>query len=436
MRATLTRSLVLAIALVLLAAACGGGDTQPGGGGGDGGGGGEMTSGPINIWYSNNSAEIEWAAARVQEWNEEHPDQQVSAQEIPAGDTSEEVITAAIAGGNAPCLIYNTSPAAVPSFQKQGGLVALDEFDGALEFAQERSGDLLEQYKSTDGKLYQMPWKTNPVMIIYNKEMFEQAGIDPDDPPLSTYDEFRETAQTLVDESDASAAIYPSPASQFFQSWFDFYPLFAAETGGTQLVEDGAATFDSEAGLAVANFWRSLYDAGLAPREEGQGDTFAEGVAAMNSAGPWAVSVYEDMDWGVVPVPTSNGTPAEETYTFSDTKSVGLYTACENRQTAWDFLQFTMSEDNDRALLETTGQMPVRSGLTDTYADFFEENPEYEPFAQQADRIVEVPVVPNSIDVWQTFREAYSASVIFGDEEIQPAFSAAAEEINSLISEG
>ena len=64
------------------------------------------------------------------QWNAAHPDEKVTAQEIPAGKTSEEVIGAAITAGNAPCLVFNTSPAAVPQFQKQGGLVALDQLQG------------------------------------------------------------------------------------------------------------------------------------------------------------------------------------------------------------------------------------------------------------------------------------------------------------------
>ena len=60
-----------------------------------------------------------WSTA----WNADHADEKVTAQEIPAGKSSEEVIGAAITAGNAPCLIFNTSPAAVPQFQKQGGLV-------------------------------------------------------------------------------------------------------------------------------------------------------------------------------------------------------------------------------------------------------------------------------------------------------------------------
>ena len=90
-------------------------------------------TGPIKVWLSNNPEEIAWGKAMVKEWNADNPDEKITAQEIPAGKTSEEVIGAAITAGNAPCLVFNTSPAAVPQFQKQGGLVALDEFEGGAE---------------------------------------------------------------------------------------------------------------------------------------------------------------------------------------------------------------------------------------------------------------------------------------------------------------
>jgi len=98
-------------------------------GGGGGGGGGDDARGDITIWYSNNAGEIEWGKQMVEAWNADHPDEQVKAQEIPAGNSSEEVISAAITAGNAPCLIFNTSPAAVPQFEKAGGLVSLSSFE-------------------------------------------------------------------------------------------------------------------------------------------------------------------------------------------------------------------------------------------------------------------------------------------------------------------
>ena len=406
--------------------------------GGDSGDSDDATSatGPIKVWLSNNPDEIAWGKQMVEAWNAEHPDEEVTAQEIPAGNTSEEVIGAAITAGNAPCLVFNTAPAAVPQFQKQGGLVALDEFDGATDYIESRSGDVAEQYKSPDGQYYQIPWKSNPVMIFYNKDLMKQAGIDPENPPLSTYDEFLDTSRKIVDSGAAQAAIWPAPTSEFFQSWFDFYPLFAAETDGQQLIEDEQATFDSEEGMAVADFWQTMYDEGLAQKEVYNGDSFADQKAAMAIVGPWAIAVYgESVDWGAVPVPTSSGTSPEETYTFSDAKNIGLYSACENQGTAFELLKFATSEEQDGKLLEMTGQMPLRSDLQQAYADYFKSNPEYVTFADQASRTVEVPNVANSVEIWQTFRDAYSESVIFGKAPVDEALSGAAEETTDLASQ-
>jgi len=419
---------VLAVTLMLtlgVTAACGG----------DSGGSpdAQTTTGPIKIWLSNNPEEIAWGEAMVKAWNAENPNEEVTAQEIPAGQTSEEVIGAAITAGNAPCLVFNTSPAAVPQFQKQGGLVALDSFEGGADYVESRSGDSAQQYQSPDGQYYQIPWKSNPVMIFYNKDIMKEAGVDPENPPLATYDEFLATSQKVVDSGAAEAAIWPAPTSEFFQSWFDFYPLFAAESGGQQLVEDGKATFDSEAGESVANFWATLYAEGLSQKEAYNGDSFADKKAAMSVVGPWAVAVYGDaVNWGVAPVPTSSGMSPEETYTFSDAKNIGLFSACENQGTAFEVLKFATSEEQDGELLEMTGQMPLRADLQSTYTDYFDKNPEYETFADQASRTVEVPNVPNSIAIWQAFRDEYSASVIFGKGSVSEALAAAAAEATEL----
>lgn len=402
-------------------------------GGGGGAGGGMDSRGDITIWYSNNDAEIAWGEQMVEAWNADHPDEQITAQEIPAGSSSEEVIGAAITAGNAPCLIFNTSPAAVPGFQRQGGLVNLSDFPDGEDYITERSGDLADQYRSDDGGFYQLPWKSNPVMIFYNKDLFAQAGLDPENPALSTYDEFLQTARTLTSAGVSPYAINPAPTSEFFQSWFDFYPLYAAQTGGTQLVEDGQATFDDENGEAVAGFWRTIYSEQLAGNEQYQGDAFADGQAAMAIVGPWAVSVYGDsVNWGAVPVPTEQGTPADETWTFSDAKNVGLFTACENKATAWDVLKFATSEEQDGIWLDETGQMPLRQDLTDTYAGYFAENPAYEQFGDQAARTVEVPNVQNSVEIWQAFRDAYSQAVIFGEGDVSTFLSDAKTQIDQL----
>jgi len=421
--------LSIAVAALLTAplAACGGDDASEA----------NESKGAIKIWLSNNKEEVAWGEQMVAAWNAAHPDEKVTAEQIPAGRSSEEVITAAITAGNAPCLIFNTAPAAVPEFEKMGGLVPLDTFPGGADYIRSRSGAAAAQYASPDGKFRQMPWKSNPVRIFFNKKLLQQAGVNPDGSTLNTYEGFLDASRKIVSSKAAQAAIWPSPASEFFQSWFDFYPLYAAETGGKQLVVDKKATFSSPEGERVAAFWKTLYTENLASKEAYTGDSFAEGKAAMAIVGPWAIAVYKDkVDWGSVPVPTSTGKPADQIYTFSDAKNVAMYAACTNRATAWEVLKFATSQEQDGKLLQLSGQMPLRTNLTAAYPDYFSANANYRVFAEQNARTVEVPNVPNSIKIWQTFRDAYTTSVIFAREDPKAALDKAANEVTKLASGG
>ena len=421
--------LIATLATVSLLAACGGGSSS------------SQTSdkqtakGPITIWYSNNPNEVTWGKQVVATWNAAHPAEKVTAQEIPAGSSSEEVIGAAITAGNTADLIYNTSPVGVPQFQKQGGLVDLSTFPDGTKYIESRSGPVASQYASANGDYYQLPWKSNPVMIFYNKAVMRKAGIDPNNPPLATYDEFLATARAIVKSKAAKYAIYPSPSSEFFQSWFDFYPLYAAESGGKQLVENGASTFADKDGTTVAELWRTIYAEKLAGNEPYTGDAFLDGTAGMALAGPWAIASYGKMDWGVAPVPTSAGMTPKETYTFADSKNIGMYSSCKNQGTAWAFLKFSTSPKEDGALLKITGQMPLRVDLTKAYPAYFAKNPAYTMFAEQASRTVEVPNVSNPVEVWQTFRDAWTGAVIFGKGDITSALKDAAAAIDKLVAQ-
>jgi multiple sugar transport system substrate-binding protein len=176
-----------------------------------------------------------------------------------------------------------------------------------------------------------------------------------------------------------------------------------------------------------------MYKEGYAEKEKYNGDSFADGKAAMSIVGPWAISVYgKKVQWGVAPVPTSKGTPAEEAFTFSDAKNVAIYSACKAKGTAWEVLKFASSKEQDGSLLEKTGQMPLRADLEAAYPEYFQTHPDYKTFAAQAARTVEVPNVPGSIAIWQAFRNEYNSSVIFGKSSVDDALAKAAAEAEKL----
>ena len=117
---------------------------------------------------------------------------------------------------------------------------------------------------------------------------------------------------------------------------------------------------------------------------------------------------------------------------FINAKTIEMFSNCKNRATAWDFLKFATSKEQDGKLLEATGQMPMRQDLAAAYPDYFASHPDYKTFAEQADRTVEAPNVPNSVEIWQTFRDAYTKSVIFGKGDVESAFREAAGKVDGL----
>ena len=212
----------------------------------------------------------------------------MTAQEIPTGKSSEEVIGAAITAGNAPCLIFNTSPGvglAVPEAGWPGGARQLRAT--ASRTSRSRTGKAAEQYKSTDGKYYQLPWKANPVMIFYNKKAFAKAGIDTAKPPLSTYDEFLATStqggrRQGARSSRSTRRRATSSSSPGSTSTRCSRPRPVASSWSPT----ASRSSRPRRARRSRNFWRTMYADKLASQEKYTGDSFVDGTAAMADRRP------------------------------------------------------------------------------------------------------------------------------------------------------
>ena len=275
-----------------------------------------------------------------------------------------------------------------------------------------------EQYKSPDGKYYQMPWKSNPVMIFYNKDMFDEGRARPGEPAAVDVRRVpRDQRARSCRSGAAQAAIWPAPSSEFFQSWFDFYPLFAAETGGKQLVEDGKATFDDDRGQGGRELLGDDVRRRAARRRRSTTATRSP------TARPRCRSSARGRSRSTAT--RSSGAPCRcrprrarrpRRSTRSPTRRTSRSTrACENRGTAWEVLKFATSKEQDGALLDKTGQMPLRSDLATAYPDYFAKPTR--PTSSSRTR----PRAPSRCPTCRTRSRSgrrsatqYSASVIFG----------------------
>lgn len=77
-------------------------------------------------WCAPNPQEVLLAETMVAEWHRLHPNIRIKVQPLPAGQSSEEVLLAALAAGTTPDVCSNIWPGIVPDFVRAGRLIALD----------------------------------------------------------------------------------------------------------------------------------------------------------------------------------------------------------------------------------------------------------------------------------------------------------------------
>ena len=185
----------------------------------------------LTYWPAPNPQEVRLADSLVRLWNARHPEIQVRMQPIPVSQSTEEVLLAAIAGGTTPDVCSNIQPGALYDYTRAGGLVALDRFPGFDTLARNRvDSALLETFRSPDGHFYQLPWKSNPVMMFVNLRLMREAGIER---VPATYGEYLDAAQKATRDlnGDGQTDVWMGERDIrpiWWQRLYDFYPFYIA----------------------------------------------------------------------------------------------------------------------------------------------------------------------------------------------------------------
>lgn len=389
-------------------------------------------------WSANNPFEQKLAKEIVAEWNAEHPDMPVHHQPIPEGQSSEEVILAAIAGRTTPDIYSNAWPGDVEFYVRARALLALDQFADCDSVINSRCApDVVAQARSRDGQLYQMPWKTNPIMMMYNVKFFQQAGFER---APSTYSEFLKAAEKLRQSLSCWIGIRDI-RMLWWQRFFDFYPLYLAASGGKTLVAGDSVLFDNEHAVAVMHVLQTVYREDYFPKQKTAStiDFFLLGKAATQFTGPWEISHAEKFkpagfDYGFAPMPVPDGHNGP-VYTYGDLKNIIIFSTCQRPAAAWEFVKFMVSVKNDLRLLTIASQLPLRKGLLTLplFADYFEKNPRMVAFAQQAEFVRGVDQSPVMKEVFDAISQEYEAAVVYAAKSPEEAVRDAAARVRLIL---
>ena len=155
----------------------------------------------IEFWSSLCGSKEAAREDMLSTWAQQHPEIQVEHLAIcDIYENNQKVITT-LAGGSPPELVSNHYYF-IPQYADLG---ALEPLDGCLEEAGVNPSEtfLPTTYELNvfDGQLYGLPLFNESRVLLYNKDLFEAAGLDPEAPP-PTWEELASMAETLTQRAD------------------------------------------------------------------------------------------------------------------------------------------------------------------------------------------------------------------------------------------
>lgn len=224
-----------------------------------------------------------------------------------------------------------------------------------------------------DGKQYAVPFDLHPLALYYNTGLFEEAGLDPANPP-ATMEEFLSAAQKLTKDTNGDGTTDQYGMGLAYSGGLPFrlwMSLLWQHDGGNVLNEDNtAASFNTEAGLESLEFLHDLvYTYKVIPEQEQSPDEdFMKGIVGMVISGPWSQFDFNSVDgleYATAPLPVFYDQEAA----WADSHMLALPdTKDETRMAAaMSFARFL--SDNSLTWTQKAGHLPVKQSVLES-ADF------------------------------------------------------------------
>ncbi|PWW39985.1 MULTISPECIES: ABC transporter substrate-binding protein [Paenibacillus] len=252
------------------------------------------------LWFSDGK-EGEVIKEIIKEYEQTNTKVKINLIEVGFKDIQTKLKTM-LSGGKPPALSRVTDTG---SFANQA--VDLTPYvDNADQF-EDQFIDSLKPYYVINDKLVAAPMDVTANGLIYNKTLFDKAGVKVPTSPdqVWTWDEYTAALKEVMDKGGA----------RYGMVW-DVTPhrwsTLLYQNGGSILTEDGtAAAINNEAGIRSMEQFKQLHQEGIMPESvwlggENPNNLFRSGTVATHWAGNWMISNYKDItdfEWGVTYMP-------------------------------------------------------------------------------------------------------------------------------------
>ena len=356
----LTRTLagIAAAALIVPLAACGGS-----------GNGGTATAEGIPAKGTDDGTEITlWTRSPlerqaknvVEAYNKSHKNQ-VKLEIIP-NDDMEGKVGGASQTDSLPDILAG-DVVRIPYWASEGIFTDITkQIDGLDNKANLQQGHI--EAGTVDGAEYTLPFITDVSVMVWNKTLYKEAGLDPEQGPKSI-DQFVEQAKKVAAlNKDGVAGSYLAGQSGGALV-FDLFPSVWAD-GESVMNKDGSeATLDNDSMKGVLDAYKELANTtnglGAGSKEE-TGATwtapFANGkIGVMPYPNTSTTALFDaekdgGFEVGVAPIP---GTKEGKTSTFLGGDAMGISKDSKHVAQAWNFLYWLMQSDAQKEVFADQG---------------------------------------------------------------------------------
>ncbi|HLZ57184.1 MAG TPA: sugar ABC transporter substrate-binding protein [Ktedonosporobacter sp.] len=341
--------------MLLFLSACGGGQ----------GPGGTSSGSPVTSQFWVRAADQTFVQPLVAAYNKTHTNQ-VKLTIIP-NDNFVTKFASATAAGTPPDVVA-IDLVFLPAFAANGQMTDITDKAKALPFFNQLNPSHI-RLSTYQGKIYALPFSGDASFLVYNKDLFQKAGLDPNTPP-KTWAEVEQDATKI-------RALGPDYYGFYFSgscggcNIFTFMPYVWA-SGGDILNADGtqATVYPNPVLKDALSFYRRMWVAGDVPAS-GKADPgtnfftpFGTGKIGIQGTGSFAVGTlkqqFPNINFGVAPLPSKDGS-ANSSFAGGDV--IGVPKGSQHVNEAFDFINWCLSDNTQTELFAKNGSIPVRTDL-------------------------------------------------------------------------
>lgn len=384
-------------------------------------------AGEITWWAPEFGADR--AEVLAQKFEEQNPDITVNVERVVPNGLQNRVLVA-LQSGNTPDLIDVANGWTVP-FATTGGLTQLDDFIAENDIDLDDFLPAALQTAEVDGGYYGIPFRAEAHAMIYNKDMFREAGLDPDNFP-ETWAELQETAAALTNGSHYGIGI--AGGGEVSNTIFRSLPFLWMNGGGILSEDLSQSILDTPESVEAVEFYTSFLADGSAPPSTLENDgtalrrLFIAGSIAMYQSGQFDLGSIGDenpnIDVGTALIPHPEG---KETSVILGGWNFVIPEAAKNKEDAETFLAYLLVPENMGYY--TDNNFPARE--TAMQMEQF-QLPEYEKFREMLQYARPQPPVNNWVQITQMYFDSIQ-EILLGGADVQAVLTDTTQQIDGLL---